>query len=54
VRWEWVSRWRSTLTEAGGRGEKRDGRLWRANWKGSISFEMQINKMINFFNHLNH
>jgi hypothetical protein len=33
VRWEWVSKWRSTLIEAKGKREEGDGKdgLWRGN-----------------------
>jgi hypothetical protein len=33
VKWEWVSRWRSTLIEVKGREERRDGMegFWRGN-----------------------
>jgi hypothetical protein len=42
MRIEWVSGWRSTLTEAEGRGERggKMGDLWRGNPGSRISLEV--------------
>jgi hypothetical protein len=42
VRWEWVSRWRSTLIDTKGRKERGDamgGGLWRVNQEGTYNLK---------------